>query len=135
MTNNLVGSLFSFKDSNIFTSLIVDKIKSFMLSSPCLGENRTFTSSTALKLWKDIVDKPLCHVLISVLCQMNSIPADVLIRVRTNRNVRSSTHSPKAKIMMTTSPAASFLHRLRIKTCLEKEGDDAVSINFVLGPV
>jgi hypothetical protein len=37
--------------------------------------------------------------------------------------------------MITTSPAASFLHRLRIKTYLEKEGDDAVSINFVLGPV
>ena len=70
-----------------------------------------------MKVGQDVIDEPVCHILVSLLCQMNSIPADAFIWIGTNSCTWSSTHFDPAKVIIISNTTARFLQRCSIKSC------------------
>ena len=69
-----------------------------------------------MKVGQDVMDEPVSHILVRLLCQMKPIPADAFIWIWTNRCIWTSTSFCQAKVIITSSTTAWFLHRFNIKS-------------------
>ena len=86
----------------------------------CITNNNNNNNKSSLsrtsKFRIDVMNEQSCHELVSSLGQINSIPAQILIRIWTHWHTRSSTHCGKAEVVITSDPTASFLCWFGVKT-------------------